>query len=100
MAFQEFLVPKDPDSVVDYGRKWAEWLSDTDIIIASQWIIATTENPVTLVIESDGINEGGKTTSFWVSGGLAGMTYKLTNRITTNDGRIEDRTGILRVQEK
>ena len=100
MAFQEYLVPKDPDSIVDYGRKWVDWLSESDSIIASQWIIETTESPITLSIDSSGIDSNGDATFCWLSGGLVGMIYKLTNRITTNDGRTEDRTGILRVQEK
>lgn len=86
------MLIKDPDAFLDYGRNWASWLGD-DTIVASDWIVP------------DGITEETAsftttTTTIWLSGGTVGETYDLTNRITTADGRIDDRTFSIKIRER
>lgn len=81
---------KDSDAVLDYAFDWSEWLSTSEEIVDSE------------IIASPGISVN--TESFtvyratvWLSGGTAGQPYTVTNRITTNQGRIDDRTITIRV---
>ena len=83
---------KDPDAVLDYSVDWAKWLAD-DEIDTSDWTV-----PVGLTKVG-----GTKTTTratVWLSGGAAGQSYTVTNRITTAGGRTEDRSFIVKVEER
>jgi len=99
MGFQKYSAKKDPDSVVDYGRNWTDWLGDTDTITTSIWLIQAEDEAIpSLVEDSNGYDA--THTSVWLSGGAEGVVYQLTNRITTVESRTEDRTGLLTVEHK
>ena len=83
---------KDPNAVLDYSVDWSRWLAG-DEISASEWIVA-----VGLTKASE-TNSPTKTT-VWLSGGVAGQGYSVTNRITTAGGRTEDRSFTIRVEER
>ncbi len=40
------------------------------------------------------------TTTIWLSGGTAGSSYTASNRVVTAEGRTEDRTILIRVEER
>lgn len=105
--FEKYKTCKDPDSIIDYGRNWGPsvnnvgWLETDETIITSGWNITTDkEDTPTLLLGVTGIGVDGKATVAWLSGGTVGISYNLTNTITTSKGRTEDRTGILTVAEK
>lgn len=104
MAFKKYKAKKDPDSTIDYGRTWGGdkgFLSEFELITDSVWFISCAkEETPTLIEVSSGISVDGKDTSVWLTGGTIGLSYDLTNRIETGEGRIEDRTGTVTVQEK
>lgn len=75
---------KDPDDILDYGINWAARLG-TDTISASTWIV---EDGIT----QDSASFTDTTTAIWLSGGTAGVTYDITNRIVTAAGRQIDQT--------
>jgi hypothetical protein len=84
---------KDPDAVLDYGFDWSQWLSPNEQIVTST------------MIASSGINVNSSMntisqTTVWLSGGTAGFPYTITNRITTNQGRTDDRTITIRVAQR
>ena len=83
---------KDPDAILDYTVDWSRWLG-TDTILTSQWTVPTglTEVSATNTPTS---------ATVWLSGGTAGQSYPVTNRITTAGGRTEDRTITIRVEER
>lgn len=86
---------KDSDAVLDYEFNWADhpdgsWLSPSETIV-SYSIIASPG----ITVDSD-TNDGEKVT-VWLSGGTAGNPYTVTCRITTNQGRTDDRTMTIRV---
>ena len=83
---------KDPDALLDFQVDWAAWLSEGDTIASSTWDV-----PDGLVEESSSATT--TTATVWLSGGTAGSTYKIANRITTTDGRIDDRTLYIMVEE-
>jgi len=83
---------KDPNAVLDYSLDWTRWL-DGDAIATSEWIV-----PDDLVRVTD--SRTTKIATIWLSGGLAGQSYTITNRITTTGGRTEDRSFAVKVEER
>jgi len=83
---------KDPNAILDYAVDWSRWLAG-DTIAVSAWIAP---DGLTKVSET---NTATKAT-VWLSGGTAGQTYTVTNRITTAGGRTEDRSFTIRVEER
>lgn len=79
-----FVAEKDPAAVLDYQFNWAEWLAE-DTIAASTW---TADDGLT-VASSAFTNV---LTTVWLSGGAVGLTYAVTNHITTAGGRTDERT--------
>lgn len=82
-AIQTFR--KDPDSVLDYGIDWSDWLASGETISTSTWTVPTG------ITEDSDLN-GDESTLIWLSGGTAGTTYTLANKIVTSDGRTVERT--------
>lgn len=88
------LKKKDPDSLVDYGIDWTDYLaSNQDSIESSSW-----EVPVGLTEEGDSHTEDH--TFVWLRGGTVGNTYAVTNRIVTAGGRTEDETIYILCEER
>lgn len=87
---------KDPDAVLDYACDWSAWLSG-DTIASSTWTVPDG------LTEGTGDYESTHTATealVWLSGGTAGRTYAVTNRITTTEGREDERTIYVRVRER
>jgi len=84
---------KDPDAVLDYQIDWSSWLDTGETISASAWTV-----PTGLTEDSD--SNTTTTATVWLSGGTAGVTYSVTNQITTSDSRTEDRTITIRCGER
>lgn len=86
---------KDPDDVADFALNWsASPRLGNDEIVASDWIGVHED----LTVESDSFTVA--TTTVWLSGGVAGTTYELTNRVTTAGGRTLDQTALLVVKHQ
>jgi hypothetical protein len=83
---------KDPNDILDYSIDWSQFL-DTDTIDTSTWTVAT---GITKVSDT----KAATTTTIWLSGGTAGATYQLTNRITTVNGRVKDKSFSVYVAEQ
>lgn len=89
---------KDPNAVLNYMVDWADeekgpWLATGEEISTSTWIVPA---GITKTDESDTTT----TATIWLSGGTVGESYLLTNRITTNQGRIDDRSFRIYVRER
>lgn len=89
---------KDPDAVLDYAVDWgaAPWLADGDTITSSVWIVPATEGGLVSVNETTTTTK----TTIWLSGGVLAAQYDVVNRITTNQGRTEDRTLHFTIQQR
>lgn len=91
MATRVVLETKDPSDVKDYAIDWGAVLTaEGEVGIAtSAW---ATSDPVGLDIDDDDVI--GTKAVVWVSGGVAGTTYALTNTIVTSSGtpRTHERT--------
>lgn len=84
---------KDPDAVLPYKIDWTAWLAG-DTLSTSTWSI-----PAGLTKVND-TTEAGTTAVVTLSGGAPGQIYVVTNRITTSDGRTDDRSFRLRIAER
>lgn len=85
---------KDPDaSGLDFGFKWGPWL-DGDTLVSSTWII-----PDSITKDSDTFTAAGVTV-IKLSGGTLYDVYRLVNRITTAEGRGDDRTLVIKMVSK
>lgn len=80
---------KDPDATLDYMVDWSSWMVSGDSIVSSTWIV-----PVGIVKASDSYTS--TTATVWLSGGAVGSEYSVTNRVVTTQGRIDDRTIVIR----
>ena len=83
---------KDPNAVLDYTIDWTRWLA-SDQIATSEWLV-----PAGLTKMAD--SKTASSATVWLSGGTAGQSYTVTNRITTAAGRTEDRSFIAKVEER
>jgi len=84
---------KDPDAVLDYTFDWSNWLTGGETIATSQWVVPSG-------ITKDSEANDTTTTTIWLSSGVAGSDYEITNRITTSGGRTDDRTFKVRVRSR
>lgn len=86
---------KDPDARLDWAFDWASdgWLDDGETI--SSYTV-TAEAGIT--VDSD--NEAAGIVTVWLSGGTVGVSYDVACRITTSDGRVDERTITIRVQDR
>jgi hypothetical protein len=84
---------KDPDEVLDYQLDWTARLQ-SETIATSVWMIDSTalvQNSSSFTITM---------TTVWLSAGVDGETYELTNRITTTGNRTMDQTVKLKVKSR
>lgn len=89
---------KDPNARLDFRVDWADeeegpWLAAGEEIASSTWIV-----PPGITEDSD--DHDATTAWVWLTGGTVGQTYAITNRITTNQARIDDRTMKIYVTER
>jgi|DEB0MinimDraft_3_1074331.scaffolds.fasta_scaffold05934_3 hypothetical protein len=84
---------KDPDAVLDYSIDWNDWLVGGEKITSSTWIVPSG-------ITQDSASATDYVTTIWFSGGTEGVTYRVTNRIVTDDGRTDDRSFNIQIFER
>lgn len=84
----------DPDADLDFGHDWSDWLPDGDTITTSTWTISPAGPTLSNSTHDD------TTTTIWVEGCTAGVTYTLTNHIVTGDGREDDRSITLHCEQR
>lgn len=84
---------KDSDAVLDFSWDWTTWLAASETI-ASYTIVV----PTGITKASD--SRTGAVVTAWLSGGTVGATYRLVCRVTTNQGRTDDRGITVRVLDR
>jgi hypothetical protein len=87
---------KDPDAAVDHAIDWAPYL-DGRAIVASEWSVTPVEAGG-IAVEEAGFDAG--RTAARLSGGIAGHGYSLANHVTLSDGSSDDRSIVLRVEQR
>jgi hypothetical protein len=92
------LLLKDPAAVLDYTIDWgAEYLAADEMLAASEWSVIPDEPGGVSVAGSD---FDASTSTVKAAGGIAGHLYSLANRITTGSGRIDERSIVIRVENR
>ena len=84
---------KDPSAVLDYVFDWTEWLA------AAETITDHTITPDTGITVDSWTESDGKVI-VWLSGGTAGINYKVACKVTTSAGRTDERTTWIKVVER
>lgn len=83
---------KSPASTLDYRFGWEDWMRDGDSILRADIDI----KPSGLILEQTAIE--GDSVYVWVSGGEDHVNYRITCKIETADGRIDEKREMLRVK--
>lgn len=86
-------VTKDPNAVLDYTWDFTKWLPAGDTIVAA---VPTPSAELTCTT----VTIAGSKVAVWVSGGTAGVLSSVSLRITTAQGRVDDRTLYFDVQDR
>lgn len=88
---------KDPGASIDYSFDWsAGYLAGTGVS-ASAWSVVPAEPGGLLVASSSHAPER---TAALLTGGIAGRVYRLVNRVTLTDGRVDERMLTIRVEDR
>lgn len=85
---------QDPDAVLDYTLKWADWLAPGDTITSATATVSPSGG-LTVGAVSNTVD----TVTVWVSAGAAGSKYDVTVHVITNGGREDDRTFTVEIKE-
>lgn len=87
-----------PDARLDYGIDWAPFLATTDgdTIAASEWLAPQPVTDPPLELEDDSVD--GARAFVFVRGGVPHRGYRVTNRVTTTQGRVTEQTLIVWVK--
>ena len=92
------LLLKDPQAVLDYAIDWGvDYLGEDDILTASAWSVDPDEAGGVQVV---GSSAGDTIATAQVNGGIAGRIYRLSNRVTTLNGRTDERSIVIRVEKR
>ena len=87
------LFIKDPNAVLDYKWDWTQWLSSGDTITSG--VVSITDGDVAINSQSNTTT----TVTAWISGGTASTEAHLNARVVTAQGRTDDRTIVLKIQQ-
>jgi hypothetical protein len=92
---------KDLDELLDYTISWNARLG-ADTILSSTWITPTLvgSSLFTYGLTRATYSITTTRTVIWLSDGIEGSAYQMTNRITTAAGRIMDQSVKLKVRAK
>ena len=92
------LLMKDPVAVLDYSIDWgAEYLGDGELLAGSEWSVLPNEPDGVSIVGSD---FDAATSTVKAAGGVAGRLYRLMNVISTDSGRTDERSIVLRVEDR
>lgn len=88
---------KDPGATLDYSFDWSAGYLTGQTVSASFWEVVPAEpGGVVLVSSAATLAQ----TSAELGGGIAGHVYRVTNQVTFSDGRSDERSIELRVEDR
>jgi hypothetical protein len=88
---------KDPDGILSYTIAWPASLLDGATIASADWAIEPDE-PGGIAAAAPFI-DGGETGAQF-SGGLPGQVYRARCHVDLSDGRSDDRSVVIRVEDR
>lgn len=88
---------KNPGASLDYSFDWSPYVAAGQTIAASRWKVLPVEpGGVTALVNSF----ASTTALVELTGGVAGRVYRITNQVNFSDGRADERTVELRVEDR
>ncbi|GLC97854.1 hypothetical protein Tamer19_72630 [Cupriavidus sp. TA19] len=91
---------KDSDATLDYQVDWSAWLADGETIMADPAPVITVDDGLTLNPGGKSTSEAGGKVTFWLGAGTAGRTYTVACKITTSQGRVDQRSFRLPITQR
>ncbi len=88
---------KDPAAAIDYAVDWQTAYLGGQTIVQSQWLVLPDE-PGGIAV-SAAAEAAGRSIATLI-GGRRGHVYRLTNRVTFDDGRSDERSLDVRVEDR
>ncbi|KPF59033.1 hypothetical protein IP88_16370 [alpha proteobacterium AAP81b] len=88
---------KDPQAVVDYAIDWNAGYLAGQTIAASEWAIAPAGADAPQILAA--IIDKARTV-VTLGGGAAGKVYRITNRVAFSDGRRDERSLTVRIDDR
>jgi hypothetical protein len=88
---------KDPAAAIDYAVDWSAGYLVGQEVAQSIWAVDPVETGG-LIVEA-ATQTAGKTEAT-LSGGIAGHVYRITNQVRFSDNRSDERTLVVRVEER
>ncbi len=90
---------KDPGStsrtvLIDYVIDWSDYMASGETISTSTFYADSTG------ITIDSMSATTDTATVWLQGGVRGEVYRITNRISTNQSRADERHLVVRVEDR
>ena len=91
------LLIKDPGARIDYAFDWGDAYLDGQTIEDASWAVEPeVDGGLAVAGESHDLLRCAAT----IEGGVAGGLYRVTNRVVLSDGQIDERSIMLRVEER
>lgn len=84
----------DPTAYLDFAFDWSGWLVDSETVTAQT--VACADGNVLV----NSVTEAGGVVTWWASGGVLGQAAKVTNHITTSQGRQDDRSMTFMIRDR
>ncbi len=91
------LLLKDPAAVLDYAVDWGAEYLNGDALTESRWTVVPAESGGLSIVSS---RFDLMLSTVQVGGGIAGRIYRLTNHVTTAEGREDSRSIMVRVEKR
>ena len=88
---------KDPGAILDYAVDWGAEYLDSDVLVDSRFTLTPIEDGGAVIT---GSRFDLKVATVTVGGGIAGHQYRLVNHVTLLSGREDERTIVLRVEQR
>ena len=86
---------KDPAAVIDYAVDWQAAYLAGQSVVESVWAVV----PGGGLAVAASSHDAGRSTAT-LTGGVAGCVYRLTNSVTFSDGRSDERSLDVRVEDR
>jgi hypothetical protein len=87
------LAVKDPQDSVWYTVDWTDWLATAETISTTDWTVPTG-------ITQAAVTATSKTSLIKLSGGTAGVTYKIACKATTSTAQVVERSFLVPVANR
>lgn len=84
---------KDPDAVLDFAFDWSDWLAASETI--SSYVLTVGSG-----LTKDSDSQASGIVTYWLSGGTASVDYTVACKVTTNQGRTDERTDTIVVRQR